>query len=50
MAQNIELTNRVRKALENVDGVEEKNMFRGTTFLVNGKLCISTGVHGSCAA
>jgi hypothetical protein len=43
MAQNVELTNRVREALQHVDGVEEKKMFRGTAFMLNGKMCISTG-------
>lgn len=43
MAYNEQLTLRIRKALENTPGVEEKNMFRGTSFLVNGKMCITTG-------
>lgn len=28
-------------ALENVPYVEEKKMFRGVTFMVNGKMCIN---------
>jgi len=41
MAYNEELTNRVRTALSNVPFVEEKRMFSGITFMVNGKMCIS---------
>src|SRR5690349_8592046 len=43
MAYNEVLTNRVREALANVPNVEEKKMFRGIAFMVNGKLCVSTG-------
>lgn len=41
MAYNQKLADRVREALENVDKVEEKEMFRGLTFMVDGKMCIS---------
>ncbi len=41
MAYNEKLTNRVREALVNVPNIEEKKMFRGVTFMVNGKMCIS---------
>jgi TfoX/Sxy family transcriptional regulator of competence genes len=43
MAHNEELTNRVREALVNVPNVEEKRMFRGVTFMVDDKMCMSTG-------
>ncbi len=43
MAYNEELTNRLRNALAGVKNVEEKRMFRGVTFMVNGKMCISVG-------
>lgn len=43
MAFNEKLTNRLRKALANVTEVEEKKMFRGVTFMVDGKMCISAG-------
>jgi TfoX/Sxy family transcriptional regulator of competence genes len=43
MAHNEQLTNRVREALEGVRQVEEKKMFRGLTFMVKGKMCMSTG-------
>jgi len=43
MAYNEKLTNRVREALANVPNVEEKKMFRGITFMVDGKMCISVG-------
>lgn len=43
MAYNEEMTNRVRGALAHVRKVEEKRMFRGVTFMVNGKMCISAG-------
>jgi TfoX/Sxy family transcriptional regulator of competence genes len=40
---NEKLTTRVRKALEHLPKVEEKKMFRGVTFMVDGKMCISVG-------
>lgn len=43
MAQNIPFANRVREALANTQNVTEKNMFRGTAFMVDDKLCISVG-------
>ena len=43
MAQNIPFANRVREALANTPDVTEKNMFRGTAFMVDDKLCISVG-------
>ncbi|MFI5202076.1 MAG: TfoX/Sxy family protein [Candidatus Kapaibacterium sp.] len=43
MAYNEKMNERVRLSLAGVKKVEEKNMFRGTTFMVNGKMAISTG-------
>ena len=43
MAYNEKLTNRVREALVDIPKVEEKRMFRGVTFMVNGKMCITVG-------
>ena|SRR5438876_12360276 len=43
MAYNEKLTNRIREALAGVSNVEEKKMFSGITFMVNGKMCISAG-------
>src|SRR5882672_5525197 len=43
MAYNEQLTNRIREALSHLPKVEEKRMFRGVTFMVNGKMCISAG-------
>ena len=43
MAYNEKLTERVRTALSDIPSVEEKRMFRGITFMVNGKMCISVG-------
>ncbi len=40
---NEELTNRIREALAHLKDVEEKRMFKGVTFMVNGKMCISAG-------
>ena len=37
------LLDRVRVALSEVKRVKEKRMFSGTTFMVNGKMCISVG-------
>ncbi len=41
MAYDEKLANRIRVALEDVPNVEEKKMFRGITFMVNDKMCIS---------
>ena len=43
MAYNEKLTNRIREALAHLRKVEEKKMFRGITFMVNEKMCISVG-------
>lgn len=43
MAYNEELTNRLRKALKDVPNVEELKMFRGVSFMINGKVCMSVG-------
>ena len=43
MAYNEKLTEKVRTALLTIPGVEEKRMFSGITFMVNGKMCISVG-------
>jgi TfoX/Sxy family transcriptional regulator of competence genes len=43
MAYNEKLANRIRSALADLPDVEEKKMFRGVTFMVNGKMCISVG-------
>ncbi len=40
MAYNIKLADRVREALLLLPEVEEKEMFRGVCFMVNGKLCV----------
>ncbi|HWF43938.1 MAG TPA: TfoX/Sxy family protein [Candidatus Kapabacteria bacterium] len=44
MAYNEALTKRVREAFAGISDVEEKKMFRGITFMVNGKMCV--GVSG----
>jgi TfoX/Sxy family transcriptional regulator of competence genes len=44
MAYNEKLASRVREALSDLPRVEEKEMFHGVTFMVNGKMCI--GVSG----
>jgi TfoX/Sxy family transcriptional regulator of competence genes len=41
MAYDEKLAARIRKALEHLPKVEEKKMFRGVTFMVNGKMCLS---------
>ena len=45
MALNPELTKRVRQVLGQLDRVEEKKMFRGIAFMVNGKMCVTVGDH-----
>lgn len=41
MAYDEKLADRVREALADVPRVEEKKMFRGVTFMVDDKMCIS---------
>jgi TfoX/Sxy family transcriptional regulator of competence genes/uncharacterized protein YndB with AHSA1/START domain len=43
MARNEKLEKRVREALAGLPQVEEKLMFRGLTFIVNQKMCMSVG-------
>jgi TfoX/Sxy family transcriptional regulator of competence genes len=43
MAYNEKLTARIREALAHLPNVAEKRMFRGVTFMVNDKMCISAG-------
>jgi len=40
MGYNEKLTDRIREALVLLPDVEEKEMFRGVCFMVNGKMCI----------
>ena len=41
MAYNEKLADRVRDAFKHLPMVEEKKMFRGITFMVNDKMCVS---------
>jgi len=43
MAYNERLTARIREALGDLPNVEEKRMFRGVTFMVDDKMCITAG-------
>ena len=43
MAYSEELVNRVREAFAAVPDIEEKRMFSGITFMINGKMCVSVG-------
>ena len=43
MAASEILTNRVREALQDLPSVDEKKMFGGIAFMVNGKMCINVG-------
>src|SRR5687767_5930984 len=40
---NPELTKRVRQVLGHHNHIEEKKMFRGIAFMVNGKMCVTVG-------
>ena len=40
MAYDEKLADRLREALAHLRKVEEKKMFRGVTFMVNGKMCL----------
>jgi TfoX/Sxy family transcriptional regulator of competence genes len=37
---NTKLADRIREALMNIPDIEEKEMFRGICFMVNGKMCV----------
>lgn len=43
MAYDTELADRIRKYLVNISNleIEEKEMFSGLTFMINGKMCIN---------
>jgi len=41
MAYNELLAAKIRKALSHIPQVEEKKMFNGLAFMVNGKMCIN---------
>jgi TfoX/Sxy family transcriptional regulator of competence genes len=41
MAYNEKLAKRIRESLATTSKVEEKKMFRGITFMVNGKMCVN---------
>lgn len=43
MAYNEKLTNKIRETLAHLPKVKEEKMFRGVTFMVNGKMCIDAG-------
>jgi TfoX/Sxy family transcriptional regulator of competence genes len=43
MAYNQKLYERLKRSFADVPKVEEKKMFRGITFMVNGKMCVSVG-------
>lgn len=43
MAYNEQLADRIREAFSETGDVEEKKMFRGITFMVKGKMCVSVG-------
>lgn len=40
MNYNTKLAERIREALMDLPDVEEKEMFSGTCFMVNGKMCV----------
>jgi len=40
MVYNKKLADRIREALQHLPDVEEKEMFRGVCFMVNGKMCV----------
>lgn len=43
MAYNEKLAGRIRRALAHLPRVEEKKMFGGIAFMVNGKMCLTAG-------
>jgi TfoX/Sxy family transcriptional regulator of competence genes len=43
MAYNEKLANKIRQALAHLPNVEEKRMFGGIAFMVDGKMCLTAG-------
>lgn len=39
----MDLTDRLRQALSNTEGIEEKKMFGRTAFMLDNKLCLTAG-------
>jgi|SRR5215467_8612714 len=46
MTINEKLTLRVRESLSHISKVEEKKMFGGVAFMVNGKMCVTASDRG----
>ena len=46
MAYDEDLADRLREALQDVDGVTEKKMFGGLAFLVGGNMAVAASGHG----
>ena len=40
MAYNVTLADRIRESVAHLPNVEEKHMFGGLTFMVDGKMCV----------
>ena len=40
MAYNEKINDRIREAMANLPKVEEKHMFGGTCYMLNGKMCV----------
>ncbi len=40
MAYNQELANRIREELQYLDGIDEKEMMGGLSFMLNDKMCV----------
>lgn len=40
MAYNVKLADRIRESIAHLSNVEEKQMFGGISFMVNGKMCV----------
>ncbi len=43
MAYSEKIAQRIRNELKHLDNVEEKKMFGGLAFMVNGKMCLAVG-------
>ena len=43
MAYSKKIAQRIRNSLKHLDNVEEKKMFGSLAFLVNGKMCLTSG-------
>ncbi len=45
MAYSEKIADRIRASLKHLDNIEEKKMFGGLAFMINGKMCLAVGLN-----